>query len=332
MKIGIPKALLYYYYYPLWKVLFEELGFEVVTTKNTTKELVDKGIKVSVSDICVPIKIFNGHVLELLEQSVDYIFVPRMMNIRKGEFFCPKFMGLPDMVRYCIPDIKKKLLAPNISSVSDDISDAKNYLPMCDILGVSSYKMRSALKKGKVAWEKYRRLSIKGHTAKEVLDSMESGNNIKGDYKGGFMNIGLMSYVYNLYDEFISMGMVDRLRERNISIQTFEMFNENVLDSQLRSMRKILFWTFSNKLLAVGYKFLKDSRIDGIIHITAFGCGPDSLIGKVMELESIDYGKPFMTIRVDEHTGENHLQTRVEAFIDMIYRKKVMLKGEASIV
>lgn len=332
MKIGIPKALLYYYYYPLWKVLFEELGFEVVTTKNTTKELIDRGIKVSVSDICVPIKIFNGHVLELLDQDIDYIFVPRMMNIRKGEFFCPKFMGLPDIVRHSLTDIKDRLLSPNISSNSDDISDIKNYLPMCSILGVSAYKMKSALKKAKLSWIEYRRLSIKGYTAKEVLDAMESGIDIKKEPKAGFLNIGLMAYVYNLYDEFISMGIVDRLRERNINIQTFEMFNENILDNQLKGMNKILFWTFSNKLLAVGYKFLKDVSVDGIIHITAFGCGPDSLIGKVMELESIDYKKPFMTIRVDEHTGENHLQTRVEAFIDMIYRKKVMSKGEANIV
>jgi len=332
LKIGIPKALLYYYYYPLWKVLFEELGFEVVTTKNTAKELVNKGIKISVSDICVPIKIFNGHVLELLEQDVDYIFVPRMMNIRKGEYFCPKFMGLPDMVKYSLTDAKDMLLTPNISSNSDDISDVRNYLPMCGILGVSAFKMRSALKKARLSWKEYRSLSTKGYTAKEVLDAMESGIDIKKEPEGGFLNIGLMAYVYNLYDEFISMGIVDRLRERNISIQTFEMFNENVLDNQLKGMKKVLFWTFSNKLLAVGYKFLKDVNIDGIIHITAFGCGPDSLIGKIMELESIDYKKPFMTIRVDEHMGENHLQTRVEAFIDMIYRKKVMSIKEANIV
>ena len=28
-----------------------------------------------------------------------------------------------------------------------------------------------------------------------------------------------------------------------------------------------------------------------------------------------------MTLRIDEHTGESHLQTRIEAFTDMIKRK-----------
>ncbi len=323
MKIGIPKALLFYYYYPLWKTFFEELGFETVISQNTTKELVDKGIKVSVSDICVPIKIFNGHVINLLKQDVDYIFIPRMMNIRRGEFFCPKFMGLPDMVRYGIPEAADRLLSPNITSFNDDISDRKNFKPVCDALGISPFKAASALKKAKKSWENYRNLTVKGHNAKEAIDFLYCGKSLDMIPNDSFLSIGLMGYVYNLYDGFISMDIISRLKEKGIKVKTFEMFDEKVLDSRLKGMRKSLFWTFSNKLLAAGYKFYEDPAIDGIIHITAFGCGPDSLIGKIMELESMDYKKPFMTIRVDEHTGENHLQTRVEAFVDMIYRKKI---------
>jgi predicted nucleotide-binding protein (sugar kinase/HSP70/actin superfamily) len=74
--------------------------------------------------------------------------------------------------------------------------------------------------------------------------------------------------------------------------------------------------------LAGGYVFLEDSDIDGIIHVTSFGCGPDAFLGKYLELDSEQYQKPFMTIRVDEHTGENHLQTRIEAFVDVITKKK----------
>ncbi len=329
MKIGIPKALLYYYYYPFWKVFFEELGVETIVSQNTTKELIDRGIKVSVSDICVPIKNFNGHVLSLLDQNVDYVFIPRMMSIRKGEFFCPKFMGLPDMVKYGISGAEGKLLTPNVFSLKDDISDIRNFSFICDYLDISLSDVKKSLRKAKKLWEECRNLSAKGHNAKEVLDSIESGKRLKAGQENAILNIGLMGYVYNLYDEFVSMGIVDMLKEKGIRVKTFEMFDEKVLDNQLKGMAKILFWTFSNKLLAAGYKFFEDPSIDGIIHVTAFGCGPDSLIGKIMELESVDYKKPFMTIRVDEHTGENHLQTRVEAFIDMIYRKKIRSLKEA---
>jgi len=329
LKIGIPRALLYYYYHPLWKTFFEKLGFEVVTSGKTTKELIDKGIKASVPEICVPIKIFNGHVLELLEAGVDYIFIPRMMSTRKGGFYCPKFMGLPDLVRYSIPGAKDKILFPKVTSLTDDISDFKIYSKMGDALGASKKQIKAALLDGQKAWIEFRRITKEGYTALEVLDYVETGKKPQNPIKDYRVTIGLMGYVYDVYDEFVSMGIVDKLREMGVLVETFEMMDENLLDAELSDMNKRLFWTFSNKLLAAGYKFFKDGHIDGIIHVTAFGCGPDSLIGKIMELDSNEFGKPFMTIRVDEHTGENHLLTRIEAFIDMIYREKVKAKKEA---
>lgn len=89
MKIGIPNALLYYYYGPFWTEFFKELGAEVVVSHSTDKKTVDMGIGVSVPEICVPIKIFNGHVLQLLKSGVDYVFIPRMASVEKGKYFCP---------------------------------------------------------------------------------------------------------------------------------------------------------------------------------------------------------------------------------------------------
>ena len=69
--------------------------------------------------------------------------------------------------------------------------------------------------------------------------------------------------------------------------------------------------------------YINENRMaDGIIHLTAFGCGPDSVIGKMMEINCEEENIPFMTMRVDEHTGESHVQTRLEAFIDMLKMKK----------
>ena len=67
---------------------------------------------------------------------------------------------------------------------------------------------------------------------------------------------------------------------------------------------------------------LNSGDIDGMIHLTAFGCGPDSIIGKMMEIDCEESNVPFMTVRVDEHTGDNHIMTRLEAFTDMIKMSK----------
>lgn len=328
MRVGIPRGLLYHYYYPFWKTLFEELKAEVVVSGPTTKEVVNKGIEFSVPEICVPMKVFTGHV-EQLVKDVDYVFIPRMVSIANKEYFCPKFMGLPDMIKYTVPGALHKILSPKIESDSDNISNPKFYREMRDILKISSWDLNRALKKAEKAWKRVRALSKKGYVLTDALDVFEERKTLSQEpvFKSGEITIGLMGYVYDLYDSFISMDIIDKLKELNVNILTFEMLDDRQIYDSIKFMRKKLFWTFSNKLLGAGYHFYHNPKVDGIIQVTAFGCGPDSMIGKIMELESSRFGKPFMTVRIDEHTGESHLQTRVEAFVDMIRRKKMAAGG-----
>lgn len=83
IKIGIPKALLYYYYFPFWLKLFSELGVDVVISDNSSRQLLDQGVKKSLAEICVPIKVMVGHILNLEQKEVDFIFLPRFKSIKK---------------------------------------------------------------------------------------------------------------------------------------------------------------------------------------------------------------------------------------------------------
>ena len=86
---------MYYYYYPLWKCLFENLGIDVVVSDITSKDLIEEGIRATVPEICVPIKIFNGHVINLLSKNVDYVFVPRFVSIDPDEWFVQNLLVFP---------------------------------------------------------------------------------------------------------------------------------------------------------------------------------------------------------------------------------------------
>ena len=68
--------------------------------------------------------------------------------------------------------------------------------------------------------------------------------------------------------------------------------------------------------------YLKDNKIDGVITLTAFGCGPDSLMVERITRKSKQFNKPLLNLTIDEHTGEAGFITRLEAFVDMLYRKK----------
>lgn len=329
MKIGIPNSLLYQYYISFWKPFFEELGFEVVISHMTTKTILDRGVRKMVPEICVPMKIYAGHVIELLNQDVDYIYVPRFVSITEHEAFCPKFMALPDMLKTAIPHCEEKLLTHSIVSDTDDIAVPKNYIELADKLKKSKRDITKAVKNARKKWLEYRNLCVKDkYTSAEANNKVLFNKEPKGKNKSGDVKIGVVGYVYDIYDEFISMNVIDKLNELGAQVETFEMLEDKTIKKELKRFPKRFFWTFSNKTIASAYNFFERDDVDGVIHVTAFGCGPDSFIGKYLELDCDKYEKPFMTLRIDEHTGENHLRTRIEAFVDMLIKLKQEKEAE----
>jgi len=132
-----------------------------------------------------------------------------------------------------------------------------------------------------------------------------------------------------VYDRFVNMDIFSVFRRLNIKVVTFDMMDEKVIYKNLRNFRKNMFWEFTNMLLGTAYEFMKRDDIDGIIHLTAFGCGPDSILEPFLTIDSEKNKKPFMTIRIDEQTGESHVITRVEAFTDLIRMKKYKAEEKA---
>ncbi len=315
MKIGIPHSLLYYYYFPFWEELFTDLGQEVVVSEPNNERIMNKGVKYSISEICVPMKTFIGQVLELAEQDVDRIYVPRIKSIQKDVTLCPKFLGLPDMIRNSLDGMEDLLLVNTIEQNSDDISKVKDYEVFKEELDVSQQELEQALDNASERWQEYRSMHKQGFTSDILLSEQERS------LETGDLTIGLLGYVYNIYDKFVNMDLLGKLRDMNVNVVTFEMIDDEVIQQEVAQMDKKMFWEFTNKLLGAGYHFLKSDEIDGIIHVTAFGCGPDSILGPFLDIDSDKYNKPFMTLRIDEQTGESHLVTRVEAFIDLLRLK-----------
>lgn len=320
MKIGLPRALLTYYYYPFWKTMFSELGAEVVLSDETNSKIISEGATVTVSELCVPIKIFNGHLLNLLEKDVDFIFLPRFVKMKR-EWYCPKFIGIGEIADYSIPGLLEKQIEVKIKSDNDVIDNIDDYKEVMEKLHVSKKDLKKALKKASQKFNECRELSKLGYTMSEVFDIFD-GKECTLNKREEPITIALLGYVNNVYDNFVSMNAISKLRSMGVNVLTFDMVDEDKLQIR-KGKEKSPFWVFARKIYNASLYFTENKMIDGIIHITAFGCGPDSVIGKMMELNCEDENIPFMTLRVDEHTGESHVQTRLEAFIDMLKMKKV---------
>ncbi|MHB1413345.1 MAG: 2-hydroxyacyl-CoA dehydratase, partial [Thermoleophilia bacterium] len=66
----------------------------------------------------------------------------------------------------------------------------------------------------------------------------------------------------------------------------------------------------------------EQKKVDGVIYVLAFACGPDSLVQVLIEHRARQHKVPLMSLTIDEHSGEAGLVTRIEAFVDMLMRKK----------
>ncbi len=323
VKVGIPSTLLYYIYYPMWHTFFNEIGVQTVTSGNTTKIILDKGVKEALADACVPVKLFFGHVIEIKDR-VDYLYIPRVVCLNRKTVYCPKFLGLPDMIRHSLENV------PPIIDVRIDTRQSRwalmqAFLETGKYFGVGKVAAFKAYWKARKIFSRYARLLRKGFEPQEAMACLNNPDTIKNKRANNLnLKFALLGYPYLIYDNFISVNIISKLRQLGVNALTIENIHPFCLSLQRNcGLPKRLFWTFSDLVLKAAHLFFKRGNIDGVIHVTAFGCGPDSLTNKLIEMEAKKHQNiPFMTLMLDEHTGEAGIATRLEAFVDMVKRRK----------
>ncbi len=322
-KIGIPSALLYYLYYPFWKAFFNEIGVQVVTSSNTTKNILDKGVREALADACVPIKLFFGHVMDL-KNKCDCLFIPRVVCLNGRTIYCPKFLGLPDMIRHSLDGLPP-IIDVRIDVRQGHLARIKAYLEIGSYFGVGRNIALKAYYKAWVILYRYNQFLRQGLTPLDAMELINNPNNgelmlpAKTNLK-----FAVLGYPYNIYDRFISVNLLGKLKKMGVGVLTMENINPLVLACQRNcGLPKHLFWTFSDAALKAAHYLFRQGRVDAVLHLTAFGCGPDSLLNKFIELEAKQHRDiPFMTLMIDEQTGEAGMATRLEAFVDMVRRRK----------
>jgi predicted nucleotide-binding protein (sugar kinase/HSP70/actin superfamily) len=323
MKIGIPRALFYYYYFPLWEKFFKELEQEVILSNPTNKVTIKMGVEAAVDDACLPVKVFHGHVMDLAEK-VDAIFIPRIVSIEPGRYICPKFLGLPEMIKFNLNDL------PPIIDIKLDLYNKKaSILEHFFKIGKFLNKSRAEVLKAYFVaiknfafYKNYIRLYRKIPTEvfnNEILNYDDNNFKTITNQSKPCFKVLLLGHPYNLYDDYISMNLIKKLKLYNVKIITYEMLSEKKIFQGAKKLSKEMFWTLGRNILGSAFYFLDNEKVDGIISVASFGCGPDSLVGELLERRvEKEYKLPFLYLNLDEHSGEAGFNTRLEAFFDIL--------------
>jgi predicted nucleotide-binding protein (sugar kinase/HSP70/actin superfamily) len=294
MKIGIPRALLYYRYGALWESYLRNLGAEVVLSPKTDEAILNQGLVCVSSEVCLPIKIVAGHLIYLRDR-VDAIFFPRLDWLYDGLYACPKMIGIVDVARMLL-DNKVRLIAPCIRG------------------NFTRAHLRAGLKLNSNPVRVWRAWCRAVTTLRHEQAEEQSFVPAKMDRR-----VGLIGHFYNLGDEFIAGTIKKTFEQNGYQVVTKEQLPGKVLLNQNGFARNIR-WVYERELYNA-FEYLL-GRVDGFCMVVSMGCGPDSLVAEFMRTRAQERSVPFLLLVIDEHTGTAGLVTRVEAFVELLKRQR----------
>ena len=305
MKIGIPRALLYYRYHVLWNTFFQELGIETVISPHTNKTLMDAGSHYAIDENCLSSKLFFGHV-SALEGNCDAVFVTRIANYGKDGVMCSRFEGLYDMAVNTFRDHDIDFVTCNVD-IQQKCPEEQAYIMLGVSLGASKSKAREAYQKSYQAWQ----AAQKAHIAEE--EARLHDDRIK---------ILVVGHSYNLYDEYIGKPILKGIEQLDAVPICSDAVDLKQAQENSLNICKSVPWIMSRELLGSIAKYHND--VDGIILLTAFPCGPDSMINEMIIRRIKD--RPILNLLLDSQDGNAGIETRLESFIDIIrFRKEARL-------
>ncbi|OLA94628.1 MAG: hypothetical protein BHW64_02810 [Candidatus Melainabacteria bacterium LEY3_CP_29_8] len=310
MKIGIPRALSYYNFYPFWLGFFSSLGIEICLSDYTTKDTLSKGASLVVTETCLPVKVYVGHILNLIDTLQNKIYN------------CSKLRGLPDLIRNVIKQnitiIDATLDLSDDKKLYDFLFEIAQYFNIKD-----SNKIKQASKQGFQMYNNFHIMRRSGIDYKTALKYASQNRviipNVEKEYP---INIALISHGYNIYDDLTSMKIFNKMEKLDVKVYTAENLSNEQKAEGIQALDTQLYWANELEMTGAAGHFMQNNKIDGLITITAFGCGPDSLMVEKINKNSKIYNKPILNLTIDEQTGEAGFITRIEAFVDMLFRKK----------
>jgi len=306
-SIGIPRALSFYDRLPFWRQYFSHLGFKVVLSSPSQQNLIDLGCESVVADPCFPVQLAHGHLINLMQKNVDYIFVPNFVTEEDpadsiNSFICPWTQTLPLIALHTpsLDGIKNKLLYPNIQFRMGKAFVQKELFKTVSALGVSKNENKNGIDtayKAQTTFNNKRR-----NTGNKILNTV---------IEDKIPAVVILGRPYNLYDPGLNLNIPAKLRDiYGINILPMDYLPLDSID--ISKINDHMFWHYGKKIIQAA-KFTKDYSNLHIIYLSNFKCGPDSYIRHYIEDAS---EKPFLFLQLDSHANDAGILTRIEAFLE----------------
>ncbi|MBR3605639.1 MAG: hypothetical protein IKL52_06390 [Candidatus Gastranaerophilales bacterium] len=353
--------------YVAWEMALKTIGVEPYIPPYTSKKTLSLGTKNSPEAICLPYKLILGNFMEALDNGVDYVSMITSPGIcRLGEYGRNIEQVLKEL-GYNANYIELSLY-DGIKGMIDylvRLSGCKNYLKIMSAIFLAirtvfavdelqnflSYHRAREIKKGdsERAFNKAIKLIRASSNQKELAKALKEGlreiSNVEIDKKRDILHVDLTGEIYIVNDEFSNQYMERELGamgvqvRRSLTVSSFlkdaiipKMFKkgETHLERAYRLAKPYLMRDIGGDALECisDVLYAKERNVDGLIHVSPFTCMPEIMSQNIFPKMREDVNLPILSLIMDEQTGRAGYITRLEAFVDLMRRKKMKAKIE----
>jgi predicted CoA-substrate-specific enzyme activase len=304
--VGIPRGLMFAEYYPLYRAFFQTLGMRVLPSDPSSKEIITKGINAVAGEPCFPLKVAHGHVVQLIERGVDYIFLPGVCDTEqpnakfRQSHTCPYVMSAPEVIAAALhlDESGPVLLRPRFFFRRGDRHLRRAFRDIGRQLGKPRSDIELAIDAGLQSLRDFRaQVEARGRGVMEAL----------GEDQRAFIVVGRP---YTNYDPAVNMDIGKKIQDLGIiaiPLDFLPLSDEDISDHWSNAYSRQI-----QKKLAAARLVSKDPRLRAVV-LTYFACGPDSFANPFFKDE---VGEPCYVMQIDEHTADAGVITRMEAFAD----------------
>jgi predicted nucleotide-binding protein (sugar kinase/HSP70/actin superfamily) len=271
--------------------------------------IVPEGIAKQESNYCFPAEIAHGAIQDMLDKGVDYVFLPHFRDMPSMEdvhaCVCPLTQGLPFYARHAFGLSENRMLRPLVSFSRGFDASRGAFEDVAEKLGFSRAEGSRAYDVGIEQYQQFR--AAYKELGRKVLSEVEKNPDR--------VYIALCGRPYNAFTRDANMGIPRKFTSQGVTVIPFDMIYDP--DAEIPPNN---YWYYGQENM----KAVKQVRnIDNLYlsWISNFSCAPDSFM--LHYVRWMMGHKPYLVLEIDSHTADAGLDTRVEAFLDIVesYRR-----------
>ena len=306
LRVGVPRALTFYDLFPFWRAFFATAGCDLVVSDSTHPGIVRHTQRLAVAETCFPAKLVSGHLADLLQKDVDFLFLPSVLSrdsIAPGQthnHYCPFIPAASQLAlaQLAGPGPEVPVLRFALDLMPHQVRD-RDLATLCKPLGIGKRRLRAAIAAASEAQQ----------TFTQALESR--GRQVLSGLAPGQKAAVIVGRTYNTCDLGACLDLPFKLRRLGVLAIPLEYLPVDSVD--ISDQYRDLYWRSGQRILAAAVLVAKDPRLQAI-YLTNFNCGPDSFL--ISYFRRLMNGKPFLELEVDDHTADAGMLTRCEAFFD----------------